>query len=52
MFSAVKELMPTKEKDVEMETNPSYMSVVQSVQQRGELDIRGQTKCINVGLVN
>ena len=50
VLCAVKELMPNKE-DVEMETNPSYMSVVPVVQVRG-LERSGETKYMNVGLVD
>lgn len=45
----VKELVaePNKEKDVEMETNPAYVSVVPSVPQGGNGG--GETKYMNVG---
>ena len=53
LFYAVKELTPNKEGNVEMETNPSYMSVVRAVQEEKRLERSGdQTRYMNVGLVD
>ena len=52
LFYAVKELTTNKEGDVEMETNPSYMSVVPVVQEEKGLERSGEMRYMNVGLVD
>ena len=48
----MKELKPSKEEDVELETNPSYQSVAPAVQvEGGGLEGPGEMNYMNVGLV-